>query len=99
MSNILITSGFVWVLLSYEDALFAFENGSTELFTIHPDGSESLVECDLDLIKVEIGDCKAGIEIGNESELLADWQEATTRNNEKRSFMAWLEDKAENLLS
>lgn len=63
MSNILITSdGFIWVLLSYEDALFAFENGQ-------------------------------------ESELIADWQEATTRNNEKRSFMAWLEDKAENLLS
>lgn len=38
------------------------------------------------------------IAIGTESELIADWQEATERNNEKRSFMAWLEDKAESLI-
>lgn len=38
------------------------------------------------------------IAIGIESELLATWQEAAERNNEKRSFMAWLEDKAESLI-
>lgn len=35
----------------------------------------------------------------NEAKLKADWQEATARNNETRSFEAWLTDKAENLIS
>lgn len=39
------------------------------------------------------------ISAGSEEELKADWQEACARNNETRSFEAWLQDKAEALIN
>lgn len=96
MNNIKITdNGFVWAIVPIEQA----DNAT---FLLYPDGSEAQIEEeDYENVKSEdwLGDCELGIELGQLSELRSDWQEATERNNETRSFDAWLEDKAENLIS
>lgn len=97
MSNILITSGFVWNVLDEQEAKEAFQ--TNELFILRDDESESLIDSYHQFDSAINNGLKVGMEIGQESELISDWQEATERSNETRSFMAWLEDKAENLLS
>lgn len=58
---------------------------------------EALIQDAESLEKVIGYDGKITFEIGLKSELLSDWQENKTRNNEVRSFENWLSDKVENL--
>lgn len=95
-ANIQIIDGFVWSVIDADTAKEAFQ--TNEVFILNDDHSETMIETYHAFDTAIKQDQKLALEIGIESELTADWQEATERNNEKRSFMAWLEDKAENLI-
>jgi len=96
MANIEIIDGFVWAVLDLTEATEAFK--TNEVFILNDDQSETLIESYEQFKIAKFDNKKLAIELGTESELLADWQEATERQNEKRSFMAWLEAKAESLI-
>jgi len=87
---------FVYAVVSIETAEEIFEFGKTELFKLYDDDSEALIQHESEII--ESPDIEYGISLGFINELESDWQEASARNNEKRSFEAWLEDKANNLI-
>lgn len=99
MANIEIIDGFVWAKVSDTEAVFLWENNIANIFVMYPledfRNWEAQSEDDMQNDGNEIW---LTIKLGTESELIADWQEATERNNEKRSFMAWLQDKAESLI-
>lgn len=92
------TDGTVWGLIDYKDVRDAIEQGH-EVCKLYDDDSECVINDDDDYIEMIADELPAGIIIGGYHELKADWQEACNRNNETRSFEAWLQDKAENLIS
>lgn len=94
--NIQITDGFIWAVLDTDEAAEAF--AENEVFILHDDGSESLIQSYAEFDEAIDEGRTLALEVGKEQEKLADWQEATTRNNDKRSFTAWLEDEAESLI-
>lgn len=96
MQNIEIIDGFVWAVIDADTAKEAF--AGNEMYILHEDHSESLIESYHEFDTALRQERKLALEVGKEAELLADWQEAGSRNNDKSSFMAWLEDKAENLI-
>ncbi len=95
--EIKIINGFIWATLKASEAKEAF-NTDNEIFILHEDESESLIESYEDFKMAKFDNKTFGIELGNESELKSEWEEARDRNNDKRSFEAWIEDKAENLI-
>lgn len=94
--EIAIRDGFVWAVIDEETAGTLFND--VAIYRLYNDSSDALCEHEEDLI-TDFGDTVSlGIELGNEAELKSDWQEACARNNETRSFEAWLEDKAESII-
>jgi len=97
MPTIKITDGFVWAVLAPEEATEAFAENS--LFILYEDGSEAEIETHAEFDEARNKGLVLGIELAHEEELRSEWQEAAARNNETRSFAAWLTDKAENLIN
>lgn len=98
METIKITDdGFVWAFLDKERAFEIWDMGDAEVWAEHKQGAWWEVVGASDFENEDFVQFYA--EIGEIEQLRADWQEACARNNEKRSFSAWLEDKAENLIS
>lgn len=84
-----IINGFIWAILSVEEAKEMFEEDS--VYTLYPDGTEALIETYEDFKIAKFDGQEFGLELGHEKELLSDWQESCARNNDKRSFDAYLE--------
>lgn len=95
-TKIEIIDGFVWSVIDADTAKEAFH--ANEVVILKDDHSTEKIESYHAFDTALRQERKLAIEIGHEEELKADWREATERNNEKRSFIAWLEDKAENLI-
>lgn len=96
MKTITTKDGLIWAVLNKEEALQAWYNEGTVMFIDNEGNCYDVVQT-ADEIK-HLNTLSFGLELGCKNILLSDWQEACARNNEKRSFEAWLEDKAENLL-
>ena len=93
--NTQIIDGFVWGILDKDETTAEDCIGST--YCLYPDGTEALIETNDDFqtaLEFEIA-----VEVGREAQLKSDWQEACARNNETRSFNAWLESLAETLIN
>ena len=56
---------FVWKVLSKEEAMAIFTVGRTELYAIHDDDSETLIEGDEDLERAFNDGLKVAIEVGH----------------------------------
>lgn len=91
-----IIDGFVWAVI--EPEYTEKDNYTGVAYCLYDDGTEALIEDDTDWDRAHAL-CRIGMELGHEAELKSDWQEATARNNENRSFEAWLQDKAEALIN
>ena len=83
--------GFYWAILEPEEATEAFENGET-VAIIDEEGAVYTTIDELKEIEAVEEELMLAVELGREDGLKSDWLEATERNNEKRSFNAWLEN-------
>lgn len=95
MENIKNVDGFLFAIIDEETAKDMLKN--CELFyVLHEDGTESLAEDENDInTALNFGE-KLGIEIGFLKDLKEEFEEGEQnrfRNNDKRDFNQWLEDK------
>lgn len=86
----------VFALLDSETAEQVIHEDKAEVFKIYNDDTTEVVQYDNEL--VENPDYVFGICLGFEHELKSDYNEACARSNERRSFDAWLEARAENFI-
>lgn len=96
-----IIDGFAWAILDREEATAYIDSAPNwPLSAINNEGDEIFpVELFADVVVAEELQYKVAKVIDDEQTLKADWQEATARNNETRTFEAWLQDKAESLIN
>jgi len=99
MSTVKLVNGFVWAVVSTEIAEDLHAYNQSEMFMLYPDGSESAIRDDIDFGRALNNGLPIALELGHKSELQSDYDEACARNNETRSFTAWLEAKAESLIN
>jgi len=97
MSTVKLINGFVWAIVDQDEAAEYYSNDG-EVFELYDDMSEGLILDSTDIVLAVMNGRELGIELGHKSELQSDYDEACARNNETRSFEAWLEAKAESLV-
>ena len=95
MENIKNVDGFLFAIIDEETAKDMLKNCES-FYVLHEDGTESLAEDGNDInTALNFGE-KLGIEIGFLKDLKEEFEEGEQnrfRNNDKRDFNQWLEDK------
>ena len=95
MENIKNVDGFLFAIIDEETAKDMLKN-CEHFFILHEDGTESLAEDENDInTALNFGE-KFGIELGflkNLEEEFKKGEQNRFRNNDKRDFNQWLDDK------
>ena len=95
MENIKNVDGFLFAIIDEETAKDMLKN-CEHFFVLHEDGTESLAEDENDInTALNFGE-KFGIELGflkNLEEEFEEGEQNRFRNNDKRDFNQWLDDK------
>ena len=95
MENIKNVDGFLFAIINEETAKDMLENCES-FYVLHEDGTESLAEDENNInTALNFGE-KFGIEIGFLKDLEKEFEEGKQnrfRNNDKRDFNQWLDDK------
>ena len=95
MENIKNVDGFLFAIINEETAKDMLKNCES-FYVLHEDGTESLAEDENDInTALNFGE-KLGIEIGFLKDLEKEFKEGEQnrfRNNDKRDFNQWLDDK------
>ena len=100
MENIKNVDGFLFAIINEETAKDMLKNCES-FYVLHEDGTESLAEDENDInTALNFGE-KLGIEIGFLKDLKEEFEEGEQnrfRNNDKRDFNQWLDDKIKAIL-
>ena len=95
MENIKNVDGFLFAIIDEKTATERLKNCES-FYVLHEDGTESLAEDENDInTALNFGE-KFGIEIGFLKDLEKEFEEGEQnrfRNNDKRDFNQWLDDK------
>lgn len=95
MNEIKIVDGFIFAIIDSDLAFDRLKNCEC-VYRLHSDNTETLLQDENEIIDTLANNDFLGVEIGHKKELKQEFEEGEQnrfRNNDKRNFDEWLDDK------